>query len=488
MTQLNSDRSHGTRLPQRSAGRIGPLASLPVFYNVSGRRAVVFGGSQAAAWKAELLVATSAQVDVFAVHFHERFHELARTCGNLRLVERDWRAGDLAGAAIFVGDADSETTAGAMRNAATAAGVPVNIIDKPDHSDFNFGTIVDRSPLVIAISTNGGAPVFGQAIRTKIESILPDSLRRWALAAVAWRPSFSALKLPATARRDLWARFACYALDHPEAKPDEAIRDALIASSVVPEDADAKQAATGLVILAGAGPGDPELLTLKTVRALQSADVVLYDDLVAPAVLDLARREADKLSVGKRGFKPSCTQEDICQLLIDLAREGKRVVRLKGGDPMIFGRAGEEIAALRAAGVTVDVIPGVTAASAAASNLAISLTERDISRRVQFFTAHSRKGALPDDLNWPALADPHATTIAYMGIRTLPALSEKLIAAGMPPATPAILAQHVSWESEHYLTGTIATLPAIAAREKAESPALILIGKIAGRYKPEAEN
>ena len=175
-------------------------------------------------------------------------------------------------------------------------------------------------------------------------------------------------------------------------------------------------------MLVGAGPGDPELLTLRAVRALQSADVVLYDDLVAPGTLDLARREATKMPVGKRGYKPSCTQEDITALMISLAGEGRRVVRLKGGDPMIFGRAGEEIAALRAAGVEVEVVPGVTAASGAAASLGLSLTLRDTARRVQFVTAHARGGKLPDDFDWRALADPAATTAVYMGVATLAAL------------------------------------------------------------------
>jgi uroporphyrin-III C-methyltransferase / precorrin-2 dehydrogenase / sirohydrochlorin ferrochelatase len=461
------------RLPRRSAGRPRPIASLPVFMSLAGRRAVIAGGTQGAAWKAELLAATGARVEVFAEEMHDRLVELARDAENVQLVPRKWLADDLRGAAIFIGDAKDGNEASAMQAAANAAGVPVNVIDKPGWSDFNFGSIVDRSPLLVAISTSGGAPVFGQEIRSRIETLLPAGLRQWALAARSWRPAFSKLDMTQQQKRSLWSRFARHALDHPQEVPADTFRDTLIASALTD-----KSAAAGRVILAGAGPGDPELLTLKCVRALQAADVVLYDDLVSPEVLDMARREADKVSVGKRGFKPSCTQEDICTLMIELAQQGKRIVRLKGGDPMLFGRAGEEIAALTAAGIPVETIPGVTAASAAASRLGLSLTERDISRRVQFFTAHARGGELPDDLNWPALADPHATTIAYMGMRTLQVLSVKLISVGMPADTPAILAQHVTWQSEDYICGTIESLPQLAADRKARSPALVIIGKI----------
>ena len=219
-------------------------------------------------------------------------------------------------------------------------------------------------------------------------------------------------------------------------------------------------------------------------RALQSADVVLYDDLVSPRVVEMARREAQRINVGKRGYKPSCTQEDISALIVSLALEGKRVARLKGGDPMIFGRANEEIAALRKAGIPVEVVPGVTSASAAAAGLLASLTERDLARRVQFITAHGRDGHLPKDLDWRALADPRATTAVYMGVKTLAELAERLIAEGLPPETPAAMVERASWPDERVLRSTIAQLGAVIAREKPKGPCLILIGAAIGEIAP----
>jgi uroporphyrin-III C-methyltransferase/precorrin-2 dehydrogenase/sirohydrochlorin ferrochelatase len=232
----------------------------------------------------------------------------------------------------------------------------------------------------------------------------------------------------------------------------------------------------GAVILVGAGPGDPELLTLRAVRALQSADVILIDDLVAPAILDFARREAQKMMVGKTGHKPSCKQDDINALMIRLAKAGKRVVRLKGGDPMIFGRAGEEIAACRAAGIPVEVVPGVTAAQGAAARLGVSLTHRAKARRVQYLTGHDRRGELPDDIDWTALADPTATTIVYMPKKTLAALSQRALAHGLAPSTPALAIANATRPEELVIQSTIAALPARLAREKFDGPVLVMIG------------
>ena len=455
--------------------RLGPLATLPVFFRLAGKRALVVSGSEAAAWKAELLAATGARVDVIAPTFSDRMREVARDCDGVRLHTRPLDETDFADAAIAIADAADDAEAAAFHAAARRAGVPSNIIDKPAHGDFQFGAIVERSPLVIGISTNGGAPVFGQMLRARIETLLPQGFRLWAAAARDWRPAVAALRLDFGARRRFWERFARLAIDQPDRAPGEADLADLVAAA---RAAEATRAPDGMgsVALVGAGPGDPELLTLKAARALQSADVVLFDDLVLPGTLELARREATRVNVGKRGFKPSCTQEDITALMISLAREGKRVIRLKGGDPMVFGRAGEEIAALRAAGVPVEVIPGVTAASAAAAALQASLTERAVARRLQFITAHARDGKLPDDLDWRALADSGATSVVYMGLRTLAPLAARLIAEGLSPDTPAVLVERASWPDERRLASTIGALPALAAEAGATSPCLVLIG------------
>lgn len=447
---------------------IGELAVLPVFFKLAGRKVVLAGGSEGAAWKAELLAAAGARVEVFAPEPCEKMRALA---ARVTLHEARWSVAALVGASLAVGDVKDEAEAAAFRDAARAAGVPVNVVDRPAFCDFQFGTIVERSPLVIGISTDGAAPVFGQALRARIEALLPDGFRAWARAARDWRPAVQALQLGFRDRRRFWERFAELALARPNDPPSPQDRDGLLAQANAQ-----KGAAAGAAALVGAGPGDPELLTLKAVRALQSADVVLYDDLVSPRVVEMARREATRINVGKRGYKPSCTQEDISALIVSLAREGKRVARLKGGDPMIFGRANEEIAALRAAGVPVEIIPGVTSASAAAAALGASLTERDVARRVQFITAHGRDGRLPQDLDWAALADPRATSVVYMGVRTLPELAARLLAAGLPPDTPAAMVERASWRDERVLRATIADLPEKLAALQPQGPCLILIG------------
>jgi uroporphyrin-III C-methyltransferase/precorrin-2 dehydrogenase/sirohydrochlorin ferrochelatase len=457
--------------------RLGALATLPVFYRLHGKRVVVSGGGDAAAWKAELLAATGALVDVYAPAPGEHLRDLAQDAPNVRIVARAVAADDLVGAAMALADADSEAEAERFHGWAKSAGVPVNVIDEPGWSDFQFGSIVERSPLVIAISTDGGAPVFGQALRTRIETMLPEGFRRWAQAAKAWRPRVSELKLGFQARRRLWERFTRLAFDEPQRTPTDADLEQLIAQSKSEASGQAQaERQMGSVVLVGAGPGDPELLTLRAVRALQSADDILYDDLVLPGTLELGRREARKIAVGKRGYKPSCTQEDITAMLVSLAREGRRVVRLKGGDPMIFGRAGEEIVALRAAGIPVEVVPGVTAAAAAAASIQASLTERVRARRVQFITAHARDSRLPEDLDWRALADPGATTAVYMGLKTLEPLAARLIREGLPAQTPAVIVERVSWHGERHVAGTIARLPQLALEAGLTGPCLVLIG------------
>jgi uroporphyrin-III C-methyltransferase / precorrin-2 dehydrogenase / sirohydrochlorin ferrochelatase len=232
----------------------------------------------------------------------------------------------------------------------------------------------------------------------------------------------------------------------------------------------------GSVTLVGAGPGDPELLTLRAVRALQDADVILIDNLVAPAILDFARREAGKMMVGKSGYGPSCRQDEINAMMISLAKSGKRVVRLKGGDPMIFGRAGEEIAACQAAGIAVEVVPGITTAQAAASRLSVSLTQRELARRVQYITAHGANGRLPSDIDWRSVADPSTTTVVYMPKRTLAELAASALAHGIAPDTPAVAVASATRPDEHVISATIATIAAKLAEAAPVGPVLIMIG------------
>jgi uroporphyrin-III C-methyltransferase/precorrin-2 dehydrogenase/sirohydrochlorin ferrochelatase len=461
-----------TRTPSDArTPRMEPLARLPVFYALNDKRAVVAGGNAAAAWKAELLAATGADVHVYAAETSDEMREVAAQTA-ITLHPRDIEPSDLGGAAMAIGAFKDDGDAAAFAAQARAAGVPVNVIDKPQFCDFAFGSIVNRSPLVIGISTDGAAPVFGQAIRAKLEALIPRGFAQWALAAQRWRPRVKALALSFRERRRFWERFTERAVAEPERVPAQGDIDTLMAG------VRGLGQAAGSVVLVGAGPGDPELLTLRAVRALQSADVILIDDLVSLQVLDFARREARKMMVGKTGHGPACKQSEINELMVKLAKSGKRVVRLKGGDPMIFGRAGEEIAACRDANIPVEVVPGISAAQGAASRLLVSLTHRAEARRLQYVTGHDRNGQLPADIDWRAIADPSATTIVYMPKKTLRELSERAAAQGLDPATPAVAVANATRPDETIVAGTIGDIADRIAAHAPDGPVLVMIGKV----------
>jgi uroporphyrin-III C-methyltransferase/precorrin-2 dehydrogenase/sirohydrochlorin ferrochelatase len=449
-----------------------------VFLSLDDRRAVVAGGTAAAAWKAELLSASGAQVAVHATDLCEEMRALADDPprGAIVLFRRAWTAEDLKGAAVAVGAFDHDDEAVAFARAARAAGVPVNVIDKPAFCDFSFGAIVNRSPLVIGISTDGAAPVFAQAIRGKLEALLPKGFARWASAAARWRPLLKSAGLSFSGRRKFWQLFTAEAVSSPGREPGQDDFERFIAAVRGLGPA----VENGAVTLVGAGPGDPELLTLRAVRALQTADVILFDGLVSYEVLDFARREARKLLVGKTGYRPSCRQDEINALMVNLARQGKRVVRLKGGDPLIFGRTGEEIAACDAAGIPVEIVPGITAAQGAAAGLGIPLTDRSHARRLQYITGHASNGKLPVDIDWASLADPVVTTAVYMPVKTLSALASRAIAEGLDPHTPAFAISRATRPDQEVITATISELPERVVAANLAGPVLVMIGRVVG--------
>jgi uroporphyrin-III C-methyltransferase/precorrin-2 dehydrogenase/sirohydrochlorin ferrochelatase len=455
--------------------RMGALARLPVFLALEGKRCVLAGGSHAAAWKAELLSAAGARVEVYADQISDEMKQVAADAprGEIVIVERAWSPEDIRGAAVAIGAFEDDARAGVFAAAARAVGVPVNVIDKPAFCDFSFGAIVNRSPLVIGISTDGAAPVFAQAIRAKLEALLPNGFAQWAAAAARWRSKVKESGLSFVGRRKFWQVFTAHAVANPQNEPS----DADFARFVAEVKGLGTAVENGSVTLVGAGPGDPELLTLRAVRALQSADVVLFDDLVSRDVLDFARREARKMLVGKTGFGPSCKQDDINALMVGLAKQGKRVVRLKGGDPFIFGRAAEEIDACKAANIAVDVVPGITAAQGAAARLGIPLTDRDTSRRLQYVTGHARSGKLPTDIDWRALADPTTTTAIYMPVKTLEALVAKATAEGLDPKTPAIAISRATRPDQQVVAAPIADLSAKIAAAELPGPVLVMLGR-----------
>jgi uroporphyrin-III C-methyltransferase / precorrin-2 dehydrogenase / sirohydrochlorin ferrochelatase len=472
-----------TRKPADAAPRrMGPLAKLPIFLDLAGKRAVLAGGTAAAAWKAELLAAAGADVHVFAGILSEEMAQLIKRGaepGHFTHHERPWALDVFAGASIALADAEDDAEAQAFFCAARGAGVPVNVIDKPAFCQFQFGAIVNRSPAVIAISTDGAAPILGQAIRRRIETLLPASLSAWAVLAKTIREPMMARLPKGPARRNFWEAFAERAFGPAPDLQETAALHAII------EEVAAGTAQQGRVTLVGAGPGDAELLTLKAVRALQSADIILFDDLVSDEVLELARREAKRMMVGKRGGRDSCSQEDINELMVRLANQGKHVVRLKSGDPMIFGRAGEEIERLETAGITVDVVPGITSASAMAARLGVSLTHRDCAKSVRFVTGHAHDGSLPSDLDWRGLADPDTTLVVYMGGRTAGQLAACLIAEGLANETPTVVISGITRAGEYVWAGHLLHLAEGVAAVTGNAPVLIGIGTTFSRVRRE---
>jgi uroporphyrin-III C-methyltransferase/precorrin-2 dehydrogenase/sirohydrochlorin ferrochelatase len=458
------------RYPTPVPSAIAPLAVLPVFLDLRGRRAVVAGGTPAAAWKAELLLAAGATVTVAASALSPEMAAVARAAAPGTLVHRPEPLSPtlVDGAAIVVIDAADDAEAGAAAALCRAAGVPCNVIDRPAFGTIQFGSIVNRSPVVIGISTAGVAPVLAQAVRQRMEAVLPAGLAAWAKLAARLRSRVARLIPSGAPRRRFWTGFAHRAFDGMPATAFDA--DAAISAAT------AGRPGGGHVTLVGAGPGDAGHLTLRAVQALQSADAILFDDLVTPEVLELARREARRIAVGKRGGRASCRQDDINALLVALAAEGKHVVRLKSGDAMVFGRGGEEIAAVEAAGFRVDVVPGITAASALAGRLGLSLTHRDCARSVRFVTGHAATGGLPEDLDWRGLADSDTTLVVYMAGATAAQFARRLIVHRLDAATPVVVAAGISRPGERIATLSLGDL-AHACPAPSGDPVVIGIGR-----------
>ena len=471
-----------SRQPRETRGAgLEPLSVLPVFVPMQGKRAVLAGSNGGAPWKVKLLAAAGARVDVYALDPSDELRAVPGdiAAGQVVLHERSWTAADLAGAVFAIGAMEDEDDCIAFVAAARAAGAIVNAVDRPHLCDVKFGAIVNRSPLVVGISTEGAAPVFGQTVRARIEAMLPRGFSRWMEAARDWRESVTARFNGFAERRGFWERFTDRAFAEPDRVPTgQDLAELLGQTEAVPKG--------GAVTLVGAGPGDAELLTLKALRALRNADVILYDDLVAPEILDYARREARTMLVGKTGHGPSCRQDDINALMVSLATSGKQVVRLKSGDPLVFGRAGEEIDACRAAGVPCAIVPGVTAAQGAAAAIGVSLTHRGAARRLQYVTGHDRRGALPEDLNWGALADPSVTTVVYMPKKTLRTLLERAIAEGLAPSTPALVVFNATRPGQATVSGAAIDLADRIEAAGLDGPAILMVGDALGRMKGEA--
>ncbi|TAK37354.1 MAG: uroporphyrinogen-III C-methyltransferase [Betaproteobacteria bacterium] len=453
-----------------------PAADRPyfaAFLNLRGKPGLVVGGGEVAAAKTETLLRSGVRVSVIAPQLCPRLAELT-VLGAVRHEAKRFQPGDLVGAEVVIAATDDPAVNEAVSAAAKSLRVPVNVADNAELSAFIMPAVVDRVPVQIAISTGGASPVLARRLRAAIESAVPYAFGRLAALAARFRPASKQRHPDAMARRRFWERvvegpIADLVLAGQEQQALEALQREL-APGAAPESL------KGTVYLVGGGPGNPELLTLRALRVLQHADVLLYDNLVSPAIVDLARREAERVYVGKKAADHALSQDQINDLLVHHARAGKRVVRLKGGDPFIFGRGGEEIETLASRRISFEVVPGVTAASGASAYAGIPLTHRDYAHACVFVTGHLQDGE--PELDWDALAAPRQTIVVYMGVRALPQICRRLVAHGLAPEHPAVIVQGATGERQRVLTGTLATLAEIAAREKVKPPALVIIGEV----------
>lgn len=440
---------------------------LPLFHNLKGRPVLLVGGGEVALRKARLLAGAGAALRVVAPEVHDELRGLAT-----ETLRRGYQASDLDGVVLAVAATDDPALNAQVSTDAQARSIPVNVVDAPQLCTVIFPAIVDRSPLLVAVSSGGDAPVLARLIRARIETWIPAAYGQLAGLAKKFRGKVKQLLPDVQQRRVFWEEaFQGRVAESVFAgKPAEAER--LLEEQL----AGAAPRALGEVYLVGAGPGDPDLLTFRALRLMQQADVVLYDRLVAPAILDLCRRDAERLYVGKRRAEHSLPQEQINRKLVELARQGKRVLRLKGGDPFIFGRGGEEIEELAAHGIPFQVVPGITAASGCAAYAGIPLTHRDHAQSVRFVTGHLKDGST--DLPWADLVAPGQTLVFYMGLVGLPVICAQLIRHGRAADTPAALVQQGTTSQQRVFTGTLADLPELVARHEVHAPTLVIVGEV----------
>ncbi len=455
----------------------------PAFMDLKGRSCLVVGGGALAARKVRPLLAAGAAVTVVAPRLGADL-EARRAASEIAWTARGFVDGDLSGRALAISATGSAAVDERVAEAARRAGVPVNVVDRSELCSFVFPAIVDRDPLVVAISSGGASPVLARRLRERLEALLPAGLGRLARFAESFRGAVAANIRDFAQRRRFWEDF----FDGPIAGLVQGGEEGRAREAMISLVNRGGATAAGRVQLVGAGPGDPDLLTLKALRALQRADVILYDRLVAPAILDLARRDAELVPVGKAKGHHSKTQDEINALLLRHAQAGHDVVRLKGGDPFIFGRGGEEQAYLAARGIAVEVVPGITAAAGCAAAAGIPLTHREAAHAVTFVTGHGSAGE--PELDWAGLASAGQTLAIYMGLSTAGVISRRLIEHGLEPGTPVAVIENGTRPEEKRAFGRLGDLEALLRDRAIEGPALIVVGEVVrlagqGQVQPE---
>jgi uroporphyrin-III C-methyltransferase/precorrin-2 dehydrogenase/sirohydrochlorin ferrochelatase len=441
---------------------------LPIFANVKNRLCLVVGGGEVAKRKAGVLLDAGAKVRIVAPEIDSEWVENK----NVEAIVARFEEKHLEGVILVIAATNDRNVNKQISELAQGRNIPVNVVDDPGLCSFILPSILDRSPLMVAFSSGGASPVLARMLRSKLETMIPQNYGRLAAFAERLREHVKQRVANPVMRRIFWEKALEGVIAEKVLSGDETGAQAMLQQLIANEH----NVQIGEVYLVGAGPGDPDLLTFRALRLMQKADVVLYDNLVSKPIVSLARRDAQRIFVGKQRSNHTLPQEEINRLLIRLAKEGKRVLRLKGGDPFIFGRGGEEIETLAAEGIPFQVVPGITAASGVASYAGIPLTHRDHAQSCLFVTGHLKDGTM--NLDWDALARPHQTVVVYMGLLGLETLCAELIKHGMPNTSPIAIVQQGTTPNQRVFTGTLATLPSIAAREKPQTPTLIIMGGV----------
>jgi uroporphyrin-III C-methyltransferase / precorrin-2 dehydrogenase / sirohydrochlorin ferrochelatase len=448
------------------------MQALPIFFNIKNRHCVVIGGGDVATRKVTMLLKADAAITLYSPEICHELQELAET-KKIKYVKVDFTENQLQGACLVIVATDDVMINRAVSVAAKAQNIPVNVVDAPDLCTFTMGSIIDRSPVIIAVSSEGNAPVLARFIRTKIETMLPASYGRIAAIAGEFREQVKERFATTQARRIFWEGvLQGPVVERVLAGQEQAARDLL--KGLIENADNAKN--QGEVFLVGGGPGDPDLLTFRALRLMQMCDICVYDKLVSPEVMELVRRDAELIFVGKSRDQHTMPQEEINELLATLALQGKRVLRLKGGDPFIFGRGGEEIETLMERGVPFQVVPGITAANGVSSYAGIPLTHRDYAQACLFITGHHKDGSI--DMDWVAMSRPNQTVVIYMGLVGLKEICEKLIAHGVSASMPAAVVQQGTTQKQKVVAATLADLAEKVNAAEMKPPCLTIIGEV----------
>jgi len=444
----------------------------PVFLNLKQRPCLVVGGGEVAARKVALLRKADALVTVVAPQLCTRLQEQL-SHQQIEHRAREYSEDDVADMVLVIAATNISKLNKLVSENARARNIPVNVVDQPALCSFTMPSIIDRDPVIIAVSTGGSSPVLARLLRARLETMIPAAYGRLAKLVEGFRQQVKQRFATTSERRRFWEKI----LQGPIAEALFAGQEKAAKQALADAVADAGTAAdVGEVYLVGAGPGDPDLLTFRALRLMQQADVVLYDRLVSAEILDLTRRDAERIYVGKERSNHAVPQPSINKLLVQHAQQGKRVLRLKGGDPFIFGRGGEEIDQLADAGISFQVVPGITAASGCAAYAGMPLTHRDHAQSCIFVTGHLKDGSM--DLNFDVLAQPDQTVVIYMGLTGLEILCKELIKHGAPSDRHAALIEQGTTRAQRVITGTLATLPALVQQADVHAPTLVIVGEV----------